>query len=172
MPPPDPTLSRRLALDHVSHDAGTDELVEALEQTDRVNNPPTDGAAAEDKPDPRDAPVYPFPFSFTDRRGREWKGDFVNRIIGFKGEQQAAVLAAKFMNYTPWDAIEPAMRELTINVAHMTLSLEKEGRPKWAKDLRAIDDVQLLVALWGWVSSHETRYFRLGEAAPDSEAES
>lgn len=112
---------------------------------------------------PRDKKTWTFSFDWTDARGKQWLGEFTNSIMTIGQSQAASVMRARFGGGMPLDSLADDMQIINRAIAHMSFSLSGENRPEWSKDLRAVEDPTLIIALWGRVSSHETRYFRLGE---------
>lgn len=118
--------------------------------------------------DPRDQDEWTFQFSWTDPRGKVWSGTFTNSILTMGEQQAVAALIARCTANAPWDAIIPDVQFTLRAVAHMSFSLKSDA--PWAKDLRKLKDPALVLALWGKVASHETRYFRLPTAEEDGES--
>jgi len=139
-----------LQMDHLS----TDDMVKEVRATvslEAVQSPAADA---------RDKEEWPFHFDWTDARGKRWQGDFVNKILDFGDIQQVAVLRSRFSGGQPLTAFADSINILNQAVAHMTFSLKT--RPDWAKDLRKLNDMSLVMALWEKVNDHESFYFRLG----------
>jgi hypothetical protein len=119
----------------------------------------TDAPAAQE--DPRDKEEYTFSFDWTNRRGRVYRGRFVNKILSIGDRQAASILAAQFSGGLPLSAVAEDIIDLNAAIAHMSYSLIQ--KPDWAKDLRTQTDVQLVLELWKEVARHEARFHRLGE---------
>lgn len=140
--------------------------------------PPLAGAetppAATD--DPRDKEIWLFPFSWTDKRGKRWEGNFANKILETHEEQKVAILRARMAGGVPYEALDPTMAQVNLAIAHMTYSLQRT--PKWPEamasgkwDLRKLNNMALIMALWEKVSSHDARYFRYDEIAAEGESD-
>lgn len=103
-------------------------------------------------------------FEWKDGRGRVWKGQFQNEILSIAKRQAAAILEASLNGDMRYEAMPLGMRIVNHAIAHMHYSLAKMPRPEWAKDLRKLDDPNLILELWEEVSSHEDKF--LGLEAP------
>lgn len=157
-----------LSMTHLSEEtqADTEDLKKAIllqtQPEQAAPQPPV-------RPDPRDEDEWTFQFSWTDPRGKTYTGTFTNKILTMGEQQSMAALITRFTAGAPWDALLPDVQITTRAIAHMTFSLTK--RPPWASDLRKVKDPALILALWGRVASHETRYFRLDEIEEAGEGE-
>ena len=69
--------------------------------------------------------------------------------------QQVGVMRSRLQSGMPVDSLDALTVEINLMISHMMYSLEDE-RPKWAADLRKINDIQLLQALYEEVASHES----------------
>jgi hypothetical protein len=147
------SLQEALRMDHLNE--STEELKRQVERT-------VTGVEDEavDAPDPRDEEQWTFQFEWKDGRGRAWRGQFTNKILSIAEQQAAASLKARFTGGAPWAAIDGEMQVINTAVAHMVFSLVE--KPTWAEDIRKLLDPALIMAIYDKVSSHETRFFRLG----------
>lgn len=158
------TLAQSLIPEHLLTPEPTEALLAEVEKATDSPKPPTDPA----KPDPRDSEVWTFNFNYKARNGKVFQGQFTNTILGLGERQKAAILVSRMLGNAPVEAIDPAIYNITTAVAHMELSLGKAAnRPEWARDLRAIKDMQVIAALWKEVDGHETHHFRPGEASEE-----
>jgi hypothetical protein len=106
-----------------------------------------------DLDEPRLKEDWTFPFSYTDLVGREWKGEFTNRILSVDQINQVGVIRARLCGNAPIDALDMTTLNNAEAHAHLTVSLIK--RPKWAVDLGKLKDPEILRRLYVEVSSHE-----------------
>jgi hypothetical protein len=134
----------------------TEELVDAVRKGDKNK----------DEPDPRDSEEYSFYFEYVNKRGEVFEGRFTNRILTLEQTQQVHVLKARMLQSTSMTAISDDILATTQVLAHMSISLEH--KVEWAKDLRALRDPGVVWKLWAKVEDHESRYFRMDEAAESS----
>lgn len=139
---------------------GDDDDLEALKrQVDEAAEQPEQvGEAASD---PRDEEVWTFELDFIDKRGKAWPGTFSNSILTIHEKQKAAVIESRFAQGQPLSSIDSDILALNGIIAHLTLSLRQ--KPKWAEDLRKLNDIDVLLAIWKKVASHEARFHRSEE---------
>jgi hypothetical protein len=105
---------------------------------------------------------YPFSFEWKSPNGKVWKGEFVNKVLSIQDRQNKGIAMAKFAGGMPVESLDALTYEINIIVAHMMFSLVKF--PEWAKDLRALHEIQLLQAIYEEVASHEATFFGFGKA--------
>lgn len=152
------TLEERFSTHHLEDPP---EDTEALKEAVVSAAPPLDGEKPE-KPDGRTEKTWTFAFKWTDDRKKTWEGTFTNKILSIGERQQVAILEAKLSGGLPYDAIDPATRNVNHAIAHLVFSLRDV--PPWAKDLRKLEDALLVVAIYQEVASHEATFFGFGEA--------
>jgi hypothetical protein len=114
--------------------------------------------------------VLPIVFEWKDGRGKVWSGRFENEILSIAKRQATAILEATLNGDMRYDAMPIGMRIVNHAIAHMHYSLSKKNRPEWSKDLRKLDDPNLILALWDEVSSHEDKFLGL-DAPPEASEE-
>jgi hypothetical protein len=134
----------------------TEELVESVRRPDKVKQ----------EPDPRDSEEYTFYFEFVTKRGEVFEGRFTNRILTLEQTQQVHVLKARMLQSVAMSAVSDEILATTQILAHMSISLDH--KVEWAKDLRTLRDPAVVWKLWAKVEDHESRYFRMDEAAEGS----
>lgn len=100
---------------------------------------------------------YPFDFSWTSSNGTVWEGHFVNKILSIADRQNMGLTMARFGGGMPVESIDVLTNEINIIVSHMMYSLVE--CPDWAKDLRSLDDIALIQAIYEEVASHEATFF-------------
>jgi hypothetical protein len=150
------TLEERFAAHHLEDPEDTEALKDAaVKAAPLAEEQPA-------KPDGRTEKTWTFAFSWTDERKKTWEGTFTNKILSIAERQQAAILEAKLCGGLPYDAIDPATRNVNHAIAHMVFSLRDS--PPWAKDLRKLEDALLVIAIYQEVASHEATFFGFGEA--------
>lgn len=118
--------------------------------------------------DPREKEEWTFLFEHTDGRKKKWAGRFTNKILNIGDLQSAARVQATLLAGNDIRSFSGGMLEMMNAQAHMMISLKE--RPEWAKNLTAIQDTELFFALWRKVVSHETHYFRPGEATDEEDS--
>lgn len=100
--------------------------------------------------------VYPFDFSYTDKRGNVFRGRFVNRILNIEEQLKVGFTQALLTGRVPIASLPVDAAETARRVAHLMISLnETKPMPEWAKDLGKIKDVSLIDALYQEVDTHE-----------------
>lgn len=164
-------LTKKLTMDHLQKD--DEQVREELESSQApAGTPPSN---------PMDEELYPFAFKFTDAKGREYSGDFVNRILSIQDKMNVAALESTFNGGQPHDSIDPMQQVVNRGVAWMTFSLlerknlrgpktKKDVKgDKWAKNLRALLDDDLVIALFQEVSAHEGHFHGRTESEGTSE---
>lgn len=142
---------------HSKHSTELPELKKASELAAEIQGKSVE-SAVEDGVDPRDQREYSFNFSHKDRRGKTWRGSFINQILTIRQRQQAKVLKAQLSGGVPIQALDADIWALNEMVAHMTISLIK--RPDWAEELTDLLDEDLIDALYKEVASHEAFFYR------------
>lgn len=151
--PKGPNIAETLRMSHLETE-DTDDLVRALDS--KMGQESLDATS-----DPRDEEEWSFHFDWQDSRGKRWVGDFVNKILSIGDQQKVAVFKSQLCGGQPLESMDSSILLVNAAVAHMSLSLIE--RPDWAKDLRKMKDVALILELFKKVDSHEARFFRLGE---------
>lgn len=141
------SITKRLQLDPPA--PSPDEIRERIE---RQAEAPTAVA-----PDPRLQREYVFPFRF-ETKTRVLEGTFTNRILTVRDRMRSGILAGELLGGVRFETLPPTAQQLAVMVAWMTFSLQKEGRPDWAKDLAQIDDDLLIYALYGEVWAHQATF--------------
>lgn len=110
--------------------------------------------------DPPDAPVWEFSFSFTDRRGRLFTGEFTHKIQTQMESLRAAVVRSRLLDGQPVESFDRNLVSYLDIVCQLNSSLTK--RPSWADDLLSLDSQEVVYALWDKCSAHIARWFRVG----------
>ena len=149
-----PNLAEMMDMSHL------DENPEALKAAVTAAVEPTKSKEEQDDDDPRGEDEWTFEFEFKDGRGKVWRGTFVNKTLDHRDRQLIGSMRARFSGGMDFNSIDPLTNEINLMIAHMTFSLQKS--PKWAEDLRALKNVDLLQALYGRVASHEAFFHGYG----------
>ena len=110
----------------------------------------------EPETDPRDAVEYTFNLDFKDGHGKAWQGKFVNRILSIRDRQLVGITRARLAGGLPFESFDSLTAEINLMVAHMTQSLKE--RPKWAENLLALTNYEILQAIYMEVDSHESHF--------------
>lgn len=128
--------------------------------------PPAQEQKPQPKADPKQERRYTFQLDWKDRRGRVWKGEFVNEVPDIQTRQMIGVLRAKLSGGMPQDALDITTSDINLMVSHLTYTLVT--RPDWAKDLQALTDLSLLQAIFEEVMAHEAAFHGLGADQAES----
>lgn len=101
--------------------------------------------------------AYTFAFEYAAKSGKRYAGTFTNRVPDIRTKMMIGTLRAQMTGGQPTNSLDTETFNVSLMVAHMTYSLD-ENRPDWAKDLRNLDDVDVVYALFEEVSSHESTF--------------
>jgi hypothetical protein len=72
-------------------------------------------------------------------------------------------MRARLAGGLPQESLDPLTREINLMVSHLAFSLVE--KPVWAEELRDLDDVRLLQAIYEEVLSHEASFHGYGSGA-------
>lgn len=161
-------LAKRLAMPHLSK---TDEEVRADLEEALAQKPEE---KSEERADPRDKPVYTFSFKYTNRRGKVYSATFTNHILNIQDQQAMGAYEATMTGGTPVEAIAEDIRALNRAISWMTFSLKKRAHqiPKgWADNFRALDDRDLILAVFQEVDAHQGIFHGFGKDPIEGEEE-
>lgn len=111
--------------------------------------------------EPKMKEEYTFDFNYMDVVGREHSGKFTNKILSIDQINQVGVIRAGVCGNVPIAALDNSTLDNSEMLAHLTVSLTK--RPKWAAQLGALKDPEILRRLYVEVSSHEDTFHGRGE---------
>lgn len=100
---------------------------------------------------------YPFDFKWTSPNGKVWEGKFKNKILTIANRQNMGLTMARFGGGMPTESIDALTNEINIIIAHMMFSLVE--KPEWANDLRELNEIALIQAIYAEVDSHESTFF-------------
>jgi len=117
--------------------------------------------------DPKMAPEYTFNFAYPEDNPR-WKGRFTSRVPSVKDRRIIGLLRAKLADHTPFEALDPATREMCFVLATLSVVLDvKSHNPEghWSHLLESVDDEEVIYALYEEVASHHAT-FRKSRQAP------
>jgi len=153
---PEPTLTsenlkERLQPDHLIPETAAElreEVEKATQAEEKVPGP--------DSKDPKLQKVWPFDFQYRDTRGKLWVGKFVNHILDIRERSHVGIMRAKLGGGVPLESLDYMTAELNLMIAHLSYSLDESA--DWAKDLMALNDVDLLAALYEEVAAHEATF--------------
>jgi hypothetical protein len=143
----------RLTPTHLQVPDVTEDLKEELTQK-------LDLDQKEAKPDPKAEKEYTFQIDYKGGNGKMWKGAFRNRILSIRDRQVVGVMRARLCGGLPQESLDPLTREINLMVSHLAFSLVE--KPAWAEELRDLDDVRLLQAIYEEVLSHEASFHGYG----------
>lgn len=150
-------IVKRLAPTHLTEEIthSTEQLKKEVEAatSEPTREPPTPD-------DPRAKREYPFDFKWKSPNGKLWKGHFVNKILSIADRQNVGLMRARLGGGMPSDSLDGFTHEINLIIAHLTYSLVES--PDWAQDLRELNEVPLIQALYMEVASHEATFFGLG----------
>lgn len=128
-----------------------EEIKEELIQKDEVT-----GEKAKITDDPKMNKKYTFDFSYTDIRGKVWRGKFTNKILTNNEIIQVSVTRSRLCAGVAVESLDQFTYEHSNRLAHLTWSLI--GRPKWASSLGELYDPILLSRLHEEVMAHEATF--------------
>lgn len=100
--------------------------------------------------------VYTFRLDYKSHDGRVWQGAFTNKIPDVKTRSAIGVMRAQLGGGMPVSSLDEMTQEINAMVAHLTFSLT--SAPEWAKDLRALDNTDVLYYLYAEVMAHEATF--------------
>lgn len=100
--------------------------------------------------------VYAFNFSWKDPRGKLWEGHFINKILTIKDRQNMGIMRSRLSGGVPSNSLDDLTAEINLIVSHLSFSLVE--KPDWASDLRSLDSIELLQALYEEVYLHEATF--------------
>jgi type IV secretory pathway VirB3-like protein len=132
-----------------------------------AQTPPANASAQVDQNDPRLQERYSFAFSWTNKRGKVFEGQFVNKILTIGEKMSAGVTRARMQMGVPLEALSLDTHNLLFMTTWLQQSLVE--KPTWASDLLALSSEELVRLIFAKVDDHE-RYFR-GDATSDSPGE-
>ncbi len=119
----------------------------------------------DDKPQEREVGLtkkfYTFPIS-VDSCGKTLAGSFTNRILTNNERMSRDVKAAQMRMGQPFECFSEEARYRQEITAHLIVSLDGD-RPDWAEDLGAIEDLNVLIAIYEEVDKHETTFRKPGK---------
>lgn len=151
--------------EHISEQIPKD-LGELKEEVEQAIEP----KPAEIKKDPTESlkskREYPFQFDWTSPAGKNYSGEFVNRILTIGNKQGVGLMRAQLAAGMAFAALDPTTIEINFIISHMTFSLVK--RPDWAKDFTQLTELELLQEIYEEVASHEAIFLGYGEDQKDS----
>jgi len=158
-------FKRRITPDHL-------ETQEELKESVLKSVEPEEETSKREKflADPKAQKKYTFTLKWKDGSGKLWEGKFTNKILSIRDRQLVGVTRAKLQGGMPIESIDQLTEETNLIVAHLMFSLEEA--PEWAKDLTALDDIQLLQAIYAEVASHEAYFFGWRPTESKGEAKS
>lgn len=144
---------------------------------DKILDRPLVGADAaepeEDEANSRRNPVFTFDFHHATARGKVYTGTFTNSVLTAGQEAGMGVVIARVTGGAPWESLPEDVQRLARAIAHLTLSLnDSDGNftgPAWARDLRKVLDVDVILALFNEALLHENTFFRV-DAPPETSA--
>lgn len=113
--------------------------------------------------------VYTFQFSHTATRGKaskEFSGTFTNTVPSVRDLRAIGLIRARLNDGVPNSLLDALTDELTMIIAHLSVTLGKENRPAWSEDLSKLDAMDVLYALWDEVTLHEATF--LGGGKPQA----
>ncbi len=164
-------LTKRLSMDHVQK--SDVEMREQIEEREAAIEKLAEDADAppEKKRSPRDERTYSFPFKYTTARGVTYEATFTNHILDIGTKQRVSIMESQLNGGQPYDSIEPLTQTINRGIAWMAFSLRERTNQKpakWADNLRALDDENIVLALFEEVSAHEGQFHGRDAGSPES----
>jgi hypothetical protein len=117
--------------------------------------------------DPRAMKEYSFMLNYTDPTGKQWTGQFTNKILSLQERQYVGALRARFAGGLNYESLDDLTAEINLMLAHLEYSLTE--RPDWAKDLSGMTQLTVVQAIYAEVASHEATFlgYRKSESQSD-----
>lgn len=113
---------------------------------------------------PKAQKAYTFQFEHRESgTGKLRKGSFTNQILTIRMRRMVGVVQAQLAGGVPWESLSPYDRDLIGKIAHLSVSLDREKRPKWAADLEGLYDDEILDKLYTEVADHEATFHGLAK---------
>lgn len=152
-------LKDRMNPDHLTVEDQRDKVQEQTEAAKPKKEPEGD---PEDNP--RSQREYTFDFDWVDGNGKRWHGKFTNEVPDIQTRQYIGNLRSQLGNNIPFESLDPITREMNLVIAHLSFTLKK--RPKWADNLGALFNFELIQRIYQEVAEHEATFLGYGETAP------
>lgn len=112
---------------------------------------------------------FTFDLDYQDRRGRRWRGTFQAHVLNVRERRESGILMADLLGGLSPAAVHGDVATMANVVSWLTLALDKP-RPRWAEDLEALLDPQVVLAIYDEVASYEATFWgadRPGAGAGD-----
>lgn len=89
-----------------------------------------------------------------------YAGIFTSKMISIKERQRIGVLRAQYAMGIPPEALDPMTHQLNLMLATLAFALDmtRPDFPDWAKDLGALDDPNIVTAIYEEVLAHELTF--------------
>jgi len=122
---------------------------------------------------PKAQKTYTFKFEHRESGTNKLRrGTFTNNILTIRGKRMVGVMQSQLAGGMPWGTLSPFDQNLIMMLAHLSVSLDREKRPKWAKDLEALYDDDLIEKLYEEVADHEATFHGLDKDQEEGEGDS
>jgi hypothetical protein len=113
---------------------------------------------------PKLARDYVFAFKY-ESKSRVYEGKFKNKILNVGERMRCGALASELIGGKSYDSVPPIVKQLALITSWMTYSLDRKTRPDWATNLSAIEDENVLFALYAEVWDHQSTFLGLPDSA-------
>lgn len=121
-------------------------------------------AAESQTQNPKTLKEYTFQFEHRESGTKKMRrGPFTNRILTIRMRRMVGVVQAQLAGGVPWESLSPYDRDLIGKIAHLTVSLDRDRRPKWASDFEDLYDDEILDKLYTEVADHEATFHGLAQ---------
>lgn len=99
---------------------------------------------------------YSFTLRYEGGDGEITTGEFTNRVLKTSDHITVGVIRSKLTRGVPVESLDSFTAQLSEAIAHCSVSLIK--RPAWAKNMAALEDPQLVLAIYAEVDGHEATF--------------
>lgn len=131
---------------------------------------PTESSSSNE--DPKARREYTFQFEQRESgTGKMRRGPFTNHILTIRMKRQIGSLIGQLSGGAPWLSLTPYDQELFMKIAHLSVSLDRKKRPKWAADLEDLVDDAILDALYEEVAAHEATFHGRSQDQEESKSD-
>lgn len=150
----DPMILQRLTPSHLPQPATAEELQQQVAAVaEKAKATPED-----EKRKKMREKRFTFAFDFTGKNGKTYDGTFTSVVPDMKTRSNIGILRAQLAGGMPFASLDPVTSERFFVLAHLTFMLDATALPDWAKSLEALEDPDVIYALWSEVQAHEATF--------------
>lgn len=164
--PIDPKVLEPAHLAHLTQDVQLKDMMQAAEKAEVRVKERTEEKPEEARKRAMQERSYTFQFRFPKDPAKpaQYEGTFTSTVPNVRKMQQIGILRAQLNAGLPPSALDGLTNTINMAVATLmfTLDTEKPDFPPWARDLRNLDDVDVITAIYEEVVEHQQTF--LGRA--------